>query len=73
MVIAQAIKKTPQGEASLQLRQIPTFILDGNIQGIQDADTAKRIAKEVIDPFNESEVHLSVTLVSFDNGITCID
>jgi hypothetical protein len=60
MVIGQAIKRTPQGETS---RQIPTFILDGNIQGILNADTAEKVAKDVIDPFNELEVHLCITSV----------
>jgi hypothetical protein len=42
-------------------RQIPTFYLDENIQGILDEDGAVRIALEILDPtgnLQESPYHV---------------
>lgn len=55
-----AVKRTPQGETT---RQIPTFYLNSNIQGIVSADTCEKVAKDVVDPFGELEVHLCVQTV----------
>lgn len=32
-------------------RQVPTFFLDGDVQGITSEDHAERIAKTIVDPF----------------------
>lgn len=60
LVIAQVIKRTRYGERS---KQIPTFYLNGDVQGITNADTAIQLAKEIIDPFGLLEVHVSVSTV----------
>lgn len=44
-----------------QERSIPTFYLNGNIQGILDEEHAESIAREVVDPFGEADkVYLTV-------------
>lgn len=34
-------------------RQLPTFYLDGTVQGITSAEHAERIAQSVLNPFSE--------------------
>ena len=42
-------------------RQVPTFILNGNIQGIISRYQAEAIAKSIIDPYDDFfKVHISV-------------
>lgn len=44
-------------------RQVPTFYLNADVQGIVDADHARRIAEDVIDP-------LGLVLIA---GLTVVD
>lgn len=39
--------------------QIPTFFLDGNIQGITDAKHCERIAVEIVNHTGNPNVHVS--------------
>jgi hypothetical protein len=39
-------------------RQIPTFYLDENVQGIVSEAHAERIAREIIDPLSSRTVHV---------------
>jgi hypothetical protein len=57
IVNATVVERTPYGSMT---RQVPMFYLNGRIQGITDADTAMKVAKEVIDPAGKLEVHASV-------------
>lgn len=41
-------------------RQVPTFYLDSDLQGITGAEHAIRVAQEVIDPYAELAVHATV-------------
>lgn len=60
-VMAIIGRKIPDG--SWPLRQVPTFYLDESVQGIVSAEHAEQIAREVIDPFRQYEVHVTVALV----------
>lgn len=40
-------------------RQVPTFYLDESVQGIVNEEHAKRIAREIIDPFSEYAMHVN--------------
>jgi hypothetical protein len=49
-----------------QSSQVPTFFLDGDIQGITGGEEhAKRVAKDVIDPFNLYECHIHCAPAEF--------
>ena len=37
-------------------RTLPTFYLDPNVQGIVDADHARRIALQIVDPYCDGDV-----------------
>lgn len=54
-VTATITKQTPHGTIT---KQIPTFYLDSDVQGIVSAEHAKKIARTIIDPFDEHEVHV---------------
>ncbi len=43
--------------------QIPTFYLCANVQGIVSTEHAMQIAKEIVNPFNDLDVNLSVVRV----------
>lgn len=45
-----------EGDWGTSTRQIPTFYLDGNVQGITSEEHAQRIAMEIIDPFDACQV-----------------
>lgn len=57
IVTAQIVKRTENGSIS---KQVPTFYLNGDIQGINNLDTAEKVAKDVVDPFGENEVHVCI-------------
>jgi hypothetical protein len=44
----------------VSVRHLPTFYLDSQVQGIIDSEHAKRIAREIVDPFYVLAVDLSV-------------
>lgn len=44
-------------------RQIPTFYLDENVQGIMSEAGARNIAQTIIDPYNEHTVNMTVLRV----------
>jgi hypothetical protein len=46
-------------------RQVPTFYLNPQVQGITSAEHAERIAREIIDPMGTAvEVHVFAALVA---------
>lgn len=45
-------------------RQIPTFYLDENVQGITDTGHAVRIARQIIDPFSALNVTVTAERVT---------
>lgn len=65
IITAQIVRKTENGTIS---KQVPTFYLNGDIQGITNLDTAEKVAKDVIDPFGEHEVHVCIE-TAFENPI----
>lgn len=40
--------------------QVPTFILNGDIQGITDIDHASRIAEKIVNPTGDSGIRVAV-------------
>jgi hypothetical protein len=58
VVQASVSKVNEDGWASV--RHLPTFYLDSNVQGIIGSEHAKRIAREIVDPFYVLAVDLSV-------------
>jgi len=54
------VEKTADGDTT---RQIPTFFLNGNIQGITDAEHAAKVAGDVVNPTGTLEVHINATSV----------
>jgi hypothetical protein len=42
--------------------QLPTFLLDSNIQGIKDANHAKFIAEEIINPTRNKNLKVEVSV-----------
>lgn len=49
-------------------RQVPTFYLDESVQGIVSAEHAEQIARGIIDPFGEYEVHVNAEQVDAPHG-----
>lgn len=41
-------------------RQIPSFFLNSNIQGIVSEEHAVKIAKNILDPWNNADIELSL-------------
>lgn len=37
-------------------RQVPTFYLDGNVQGFQTAEGAERVAREILNPMGDPDL-----------------
>lgn len=60
IVVAQRIEDTGNGHNT---RQLPAFILDGNIQGIVSVAHADRIAREILAPVGNVSYSISVTEV----------
>jgi hypothetical protein len=56
------VEKTTDGDTT---RQIPTFFLNGNIQGIVNAEHAAKIATGIVNPTGDEslEVHINATSV----------
>lgn len=52
------------------VRAIPTFFLDGNVQGITTLAHAKQIAEEVINPFKEKH-KMYITVTCGDKDYPC--
>ena len=57
MFIIQATitKRTPHGTIT---KQVPTFYLHEDVQGIVSTEHASKIARTIIDPFGEHETHV---------------
>lgn len=53
---ATYIEKTEDGSIT---RQVPTFFLDGWIQGITTTEAAEKVARRVVDPTGKAEVHVT--------------
>lgn len=49
-------------------RQIPTFFLDEDIQGIVSAEHAKKIAEDIINTFKDENIILSINVLPFSVG-----
>lgn len=49
-----------------QMRQVPTFILNGDIQGILTEANASEVAKMVIDPFGDHTVHANAVAMDWE-------
>ena len=47
----------------LATRQLPTFYLHENVQGIVDEKHAETIAREIINPFNNDDLIMHVSAV----------
>jgi hypothetical protein len=43
-------------------KQVPTFYLHEDVQGIVSAEHAEKIARSIIDPFGEYETHVHAAL-----------
>jgi len=54
---------TKATEAGFMIKQIPTFYLDPGVQGIVSADHARRIAEEMLNPFKDESVRVSVNAI----------
>lgn len=50
------------------LRQIPTFFLDEDIQGIVSAEHAKKIAEDIINTFKDEDIILSINVLPFQSA-----
>ena len=55
-VLATVTKTTPEGSV---VTQVPTFFLDGNIQGIVSLEHADQIAQEIINPTGTENIRVS--------------
>lgn len=55
--------KSEGGNIWSSTRQVPTFFLDEAVQGIVDTNHARRIARDVIDPFGLINGVISIDLV----------
>lgn len=44
-------------------RQVPTFYLNENVQGIISEEHAKRIARAIVNPFDNPDITVSITAV----------
>jgi hypothetical protein len=64
-ITATITKRTPNGTIT---KQISTFYLDSNVQGIVSAEHAEKIARTIIDPFDEHEVHVYTEDSRIDEG-----
>ena len=58
---ATAVKTDKSGTTSYQ---VPTFYLNGNVQGIVDVAHAERIAREVINPTNDPALKVNAYVVT---------
>ncbi len=64
-ITATVTKKTADGTTSIQ---VPTFFLNGNVQGIVGIDHAEQIAKEVINPTKDDSVTVNAYVCTvYDN------
>ena len=66
-ITAQAVGCTPATVGGKEAGwrssvQVPTFVLDADIQGITTPEHAEQVAKKVIDPLGLLEVHVVVTM-----------
>jgi hypothetical protein len=59
-IAAKIVRDTKDGQVS---RDIPTFYLDENVQGILNEDQAGLIAFRILDPFDLFEVHVQAVKV----------
>ena len=52
-------------QATVNGRQIPTFFLDENIQGIVDEETCRDVAMDILNPLKspDLEIHMFATIV----------
>lgn len=67
MMYAVTASVTRTNGTTWSTRQIPTFYLNCDVQGITDSDHARKIAKEIVDPFNECE-HVALCVILLDVG-----
>jgi hypothetical protein len=59
---ATVVHHTAKGDLT---HQVPTFYLNSGVQGIQNADHAKKIASDVICPIKSDDISINVTAVPF--------
>jgi hypothetical protein len=45
-------------------KQVPTFYLDGSVQGITSEAHAETIAQNIVDPLGQHTVHVSAVCIS---------
>lgn len=62
VVHATVVKKRGGWTSSVQ---VPTFLLDADVQGIVSEEHAERVARQVVDPLGLADrVHISVALTA---------
>lgn len=58
----QATLVRNMGDGWTAVRQVPTFYLNGNVQGFTDEDGASKIAQTILNPTNDptlcAEIHV---------------
>jgi len=59
-VVQATVSKAGEGGATAI--QVPTFMLDGNIQGITSESHAEQIAKDIINPTKDESIEVNVTV-----------
>lgn len=50
---------------SIETRQVPTFYLDENVQGIVDEGHARLIASDIVDPYHDCFA-VNITAIKID-------
>jgi hypothetical protein len=59
-IVQATVTKKDRGRGYTTTRQVPTFYLNRNVQGIVSLDHARIVAESIIDPFGLYECSISV-------------
>lgn len=61
-IISAALATQDDNGNWLRVTQLPTFILDSNIQGIVNVEHARQIAASILNPFEDKDITVDMSV-----------